>query len=141
MPLKADTVVVPFDFSEASVPAVETALEISEDPSKVHVIHVLAPLTASEPGVVWGTINDEARKKHALDAMRERLTDVMFSQLQLQVEIGDPGHVVADYAERVDADLIVTPSHGRRGWSRLLIGSVAERILRLAPCPVLVLRQ
>ena len=62
--------------------------------------------------------------------------DVIF-----QVQFGDPGHGITDYAEEVGADVIVMPSHGRTGLRRLLIGSVAERVLRLAHCPVLVLRK
>ena len=50
-------------------------------------------------------------------------------------------HVIVDYTERTDSDLIVLPSHGRTGVSRLLLGSVAERVCRYAHCPVLVLRR
>jgi nucleotide-binding universal stress UspA family protein len=48
--------------------------------------------------------------------------------------------MIADLAKELNANLIVMPSHGRSGVSRLLLGSVAERVLRLANCPVLVLR-
>ena len=54
---------------------------------------------------------------------------------------GDPGLLIADYAAEVHADLIVMPSHGYHGVKRLLLGSVAERVLRHANCPVLVLRR
>jgi nucleotide-binding universal stress UspA family protein len=54
---------------------------------------------------------------------------------------GDPGLIIADYADEVHADLIVIPSHGYHGVQRLLLGSVAERVLRHANCPVLVLRR
>ena len=60
--------------------------------------------------------------------------------MKIDVEIGDPGHRIADVAAKLGADLIVMPSHGRTGIERMLIGSVAERVLRLAHCPVLVLR-
>jgi nucleotide-binding universal stress UspA family protein len=48
--------------------------------------------------------------------------------------------VCVDRAEAIDAELIIVPSHGRSGFSRLLLGSVAERIVRLAKCPVLILK-
>ena len=48
---------------------------------------------------------------------------------------GDPGLIIADYADEVHADLIVMPSHGYHGVKRLLLGSVAERVLRHANCP------
>ena len=57
-----------------------------------------------------------------------------------EVLVGDPGTVCADRAASLKAELIVIPSHGRSGVSRLLLGSVTERIVRLAPCPVLVLK-
>ena len=57
-----------------------------------------------------------------------------------EVLVGDPGTVCADRAESLKADLIVLPSHGRSGISRLLLGSVTERIVRLATRPVLVLK-
>ena len=52
----------------------------------------------------------------------------------------EQGHTICDFARDHDADLIVISSHGRTGISRLVIGSVAERIVRYAPCPLLVLR-
>jgi nucleotide-binding universal stress UspA family protein len=55
--------------------------------------------------------------------------------------IGDLAREIADFAQSCHADLIVLPSHGRTGISRLLIGFVAERVVRRARCPVLVLRQ
>ena len=54
--------------------------------------------------------------------------------------IGDPGSEITKLAKEVGAHLIIMPSHGRTGISRLLLGSVAERVLRLSHCPVLVLR-
>ena len=81
------------------------------------------------------------RLLHAAYVVRERLADAKYSGVQIDVEIGDPGQCIVDFAESVQADLIVTPSHGRTGVKRLLIGSVAERVVRLAHCPVLVLRK
>ena len=57
------------------------------------------------------------------------------------VLLGEPAHGITDYAQEKGAQLIVVPSHGRTGLTRLLIGSVAERVVRLAHCPVLVLRK
>ena len=54
--------------------------------------------------------------------------------------LGDPGHQIAEFAKEAGAGLIVMPSHGRTGLTHLLIGSVAERVVRFAHCPVLVLR-
>ena len=134
-------VVVPIDFSDDSLSAVDTALELVAGPSQIHVIHVLPMLTVAEPGVVWEPVDDESRRSHAEDALRQRLSDERYRGIKIEVTIGDPGHEIADYAQEQQADLVIMPSHGRTGIRRLLIGSVAERVVRLAHCPVLVLKQ
>ena len=70
----------------------------------------------------------------------QRLATEGQDSVSTDVVIGDPGHEITTLAERAGADLIVLNSHGRTGLKRLLIGSVAERVIRLAHCPVLVLR-
>jgi len=132
-------VVVPIDFSEASIGALSTAKELVEDLSRLHVIHVIPPLSATDPGVIWGEIDESSRRDHADEAIRQRLGH-RYAKAHVCVAIGDPGHEIADYAESVGADLIVMPSHGRTGARRVLLGSVAERVVRFAPCPVLVLK-
>jgi nucleotide-binding universal stress UspA family protein len=139
--LPKNNVVVPIDFSDNSLAAVDTALELVAAASQVHVIHVLPMLTVADPGVVWEPVDDESRRSHAEDALRQRLADEKYRGVKVEVTIGDPGHEVADYAQQQHAELIVMPSHGRTGIRRLLIGSVAERVVRLAHCPVLVLKQ
>jgi nucleotide-binding universal stress UspA family protein len=57
------------------------------------------------------------------------------------VRFGDPGHEIARYAEDVSAGLIVVSPHGKSGLERLLIGSVADRVVRLAHCPVLLMKR
>jgi nucleotide-binding universal stress UspA family protein len=133
-------VVAPVDFSGDSLVAIDAALQMVEDPSHVHVIHVLQELSPVEPGELWHTVSHESRKEHAARALRERLSDEKYARVPIEILFGDPGNEIASYAEQVNADLIVMPSHGRTGLSRLLIGSVAERVVRLAHCPVLVLR-
>lgn len=133
-------VVAPVDFSAQSFAAVDQALELVASPADLHLIHVLPVVIPADPGVVWTSIDDESRRRHARLALQERLSDAKYQGVQLQVELGDPGHEIADYAQRIGAELIVVSSHGRTGLTRLLIGSVAERVVRLAHCPVLVLK-
>jgi nucleotide-binding universal stress UspA family protein len=73
--------------------------------------------------------------------LRQRLSSSRYAGIHVTVAIGDAGHEIVALAEKVHADLLVMPSHGRTGLKRLLIGSVAERVVRLAHCPVLVLRK
>jgi nucleotide-binding universal stress UspA family protein len=133
-------VLVPFDFSAESTSAVQMALTLAETPEDVFVLHVLPEMTATEPGVVWGTIDDEHRCQHAHAELRKRLESLNATGIHAEVAIGNPGHVIAEQAEKTAAGLIIIPSHGRTGMKRLLLGSVAERVVRLAKCPVLVLK-
>jgi nucleotide-binding universal stress UspA family protein len=138
--LPKECVVVPVDFSAESFAAVDVALTMVTQPAHVHVIHVLAELVATEPGVIWEVIDEEGRRDHALEALCAKLADDRYKGIEICVEFGDPGHRVAEFAAKISADLIVLPSHGRTGLARLMIGSVAERVVRLSHCPVLVLR-
>lgn len=138
--LAGKKLLVPIDFGDESRQAVDEALAMTSAAAHVYVVHVAADLAVASPEVVWEAIADETRKRNIENLFHERFADAKYREVNFQVLFGDPGHEIADYAERLQADLIVMPSHGRTGLKRLLIGSVAERVLRLAPCPVLVLR-
>ncbi|MCA9265802.1 MAG: universal stress protein [Planctomycetales bacterium] len=134
-------IVVPYDFSDESHAAVEVALELASDASRVHVVHILPDLlSAAEPAVIWDAIDEKKRREHVLESLRERLSDLKAKDVELHVEIGSPAPHIAAVAERVGAGLIVLPSHGRTGLKRLMLGSVAEGVVRLAHCPVMVLK-
>lgn len=140
--LPKSKVIVPVDLSERCVWALDTALQMVATPANITVVHVLPEFSPLEPGEIemWQTVDMTARIRHGKTALRAWLNNEKYEEVQLEVLVGDPGHEIADYCDREKADLIVLPSHGRRGLSRLLLGSVAERIVRLAHCPVLVLR-
>lgn len=133
-------IVVPIDYSDDSRRAVDVALSINPDGAEVHVVYVAPVLNAVEPGLVWEAIADETRVEQLEKSYRERFSDAKYAGVKFHVAFGDPGHEIADYAEQIAAELIVMPSHGRTGLSRVLIGSVAERVVRLCHCPILVLR-
>jgi nucleotide-binding universal stress UspA family protein len=134
-------VIVPIDFSEESFAALEVALQIVVRPSQVTVVHVLQDLTPLEAGEVWGIVDPQTRIANATKSLRERLQDAKHLDVNIEVLLGDPAHGIANFAQEQKADMIVIPSHGRTGLTRLLIGSTAERVVRLAHCPVLVLRK
>ena len=134
-----EPIVVPFDFSDHALAAVKHAVELADDPSQIHILHVLAFMNPTEPGVVWGTIDDDSRIRHTHESLNETLGE--FAGINLHVRIGDPGSVTAQVAEELKAALVVVGSHGRTGISHFLLGSVAERVSRMAPCPVLIVKQ
>jgi nucleotide-binding universal stress UspA family protein len=133
-------VVVPFDFSEHSEVALKRALSLVCQSEQLHVLHVLPFLIPTEPGVVWATVDDAHRIQHALENLREAVEKLNVGPVELEVRLGDPGQIACDRAEELGAELIVLGSHGRTGLTRILLGSVAERVVRLAHCQVLVVK-
>jgi nucleotide-binding universal stress UspA family protein len=141
MPLiSSDRVLVPLDFSEEALKALKETLDYVGDASKLYAVHVLPRREVTEPGVVWDTLTDDARKENVTKAFQEKLGDPKYADIHFHVSIGDPSAEILDYAKTNSIQLIVMPSHGRTGLSRFFIGSVAERVVRYAHCPVLVLR-
>lgn len=138
--LRKNRVLVPIDFSEESFAALIPAREFVENTSHLYVLHVLSHLHPAEPGVMWNTLDDQTRKKHVEETLHKRFSGSEYEESQIGVAIGDPSSEIIDYAKEIDADLIVIPCHGRTGLSRFLLGSVAERVIRFAHCPVLVIR-
>lgn len=134
------TVIVPWDFSNYSREALDVALEMVDSPSKIEVVHVAAYPTAMDTGIGWGMNSEDAVAENLAQAFEEARSQAGFPDLKFTTSFGDAGSQIADIAEDRGAGLIIISSHGRTGISRLLLGSVAERVVRLAPCPVLVLR-
>jgi nucleotide-binding universal stress UspA family protein len=132
-------VLVPIDFSESSFDALDTALEMVADPSHVYAVHVMPAL--NDPAAIWNLMDIDERRALAERKLKERLVADNHPQVVSVVRTGDAGEAITEYAADIHAELIVLPSHQRRGLNRLLMGSVAERVARLAPCPVLILRR
>ena len=139
--LPKKTVVVPVDFSMASADALKTALQLVAQPQNLHVIHVTEPPVAFIDLGGWAAANTVSQLKPAGEELARFLCERGAAEVTQVVREGDPGLLIADYADECHADLIVMPSHGYHGVKRLLLGSVAERVLRHAKCPILLLRR
>ena len=141
--LPAADILVPVDLSDASLGALEQAAELVRSPNGLHLLSVLPELSSMEPGVSWGTVNDSTRIASMEKALRAELSkrDLDAGHVHVVIAPGNPGWVIAREAESMAVDLIVVASHGRTGWKRLALGSVAERVVRLASCPVMVIRR
>ncbi|MBE9078216.1 universal stress protein [Romeria aff. gracilis LEGE 07310] len=135
-----DRVLVPIDFSEASLLALKEALAFVESNANLHALNVISRREATEPGVVWDTLDDETRKQNVEKALHERLAGTDHEGMQFTVAIGDPSAEIIDYAKTHQIQLIVMPSRGRTGLERFFLGSVTDRVIRFAHCPVLVIR-
>jgi nucleotide-binding universal stress UspA family protein len=134
------TTVVPVDFSEASLRAVDVARDLVDDASQLHIVHVLPSITAAEPGLLWNVLDEATARDQAYAELEKRFSDARFAGANLVVAFGSASDEIVELARAKKAELIVMPSHGRTGLARLMIGSVAELVTRSAPCPVLILR-
>ncbi len=157
MTAPAYVIVVALDFSDEGERALERAIEIAQSRPgvRVHVVTVVAGdgLGKLEFGAFGKSISVQ-KERADLDehvdgilARSRRPEWVEKSQepvnvpLTRHVLVGSPVDEICGLAKKFDADIIVVGTHGRRGVSRLLLGSVAEGVLRSALCPVLVVRQ
>jgi nucleotide-binding universal stress UspA family protein len=138
--LPKKTVIVPIDFSDESFEALRLGAEFVGERGTLHAVHVLPELSPMEPGVIWHTVDDQSRSRHAQEAIEKRIDETGVKGVSITVGFGDPAREITHFAEKMKADLIVLPSKGRGGALRVLLGSVAERVIHLAHCPVLVLK-
>ena len=135
-------VICPVDFSESSVRALAYATALARwYDAHLTVLHVVPTF---EPMQVRGDLGDPVRvvtpmpREQVLAEMSRSLNLAAVSPRATPIaEAGDPQVTIIDQAISTKADLIVMGTHGRRGFKRLLLGSVTEAILREAPCPVL----
>ena len=137
-------ILVPTDFSEASFSVLGTAIRLAQTfRAAVHVLHVHIDPTFTVP------LDDLATAPMDLDGAREVITERLDRMAEQVKQAGvacttasvsgrTPMEIV-DHARQVGAGLIVVGSHHRHGIDRVLLGSVAEKVVQHAPCPMLVL--
>jgi universal stress protein A len=132
------SILVPVDFDDSSKAALELARQLAEvGQATLHLLHVVAILLA--PGEAASSI---VTREDDVKAALEKLAKEHLGLLQHQVHTrtGDTAQGIVEAARDLHADLIVMPTHGRHGLPRFFLGSVAERVVRDAPCPVLTVR-
>ncbi|MFT6146135.1 MAG: nucleotide-binding universal stress UspA family protein [Myxococcota bacterium] len=132
-----ERVIVPVDLEDPTPDALGAALEIAGDPKGVHVLYVLPVLGGS----MMPRIDDAKRVGNSEKALRGWLEEQGApGTVQTHVKVGEVGHITEALCSTIDAQLVVIRSHSRTGLRRALLGSVADRITRLVPCPVLLLK-
>lgn len=138
-------ILVPVDFSEFSEHALDYAVALAAKlEAKVHLLHAVEIPVLGVPEVVtaWAAVTmDSVINEHqnALDKLadpRRKLARIG----EVMLRTGDARDLIIHACEEVNADLIVMDTHGRRGLRRTFLGSVAESVVRSAPCPVLTIR-
>ncbi|WP_458206791.1 universal stress protein [Haladaptatus sp. NG-SE-30] len=136
-----DTVVIATDGSESVTRAVTISLDLARRfDAEVHALYVVdSGEVESSPEKLREELHAalESQGEKALEAVREHADrDVVTAVCE-----GDPAAEIREYAREHDADVVATGTRGRHGENRFLIGSVAERVVRTCPTPVLTVRQ
>lgn len=134
--MNAKKVVFPTDFSNTSKAAMEFAESLVRGQGgKLYIVHVEEPPAAYGGGDLFYGLPSAT-----LEDIKRLLLSVVPSDTSVAFEHhlvhGSPADAIANFAESVNADLIVLGTHGRTGVSRMLMGSVAEAVVRHAKCPV-----
>ncbi len=134
------TILHPTDFSDSSEYARQLAVSLARDyGARMVVVHV-----AQREIVYPGLIGGPAERRPFLDEIEDRLRETFQQDFAPPAEIvvreGEPASTILHLADEVRADLIVMGTTGRSGFGRLLMGSVAEEVMRRAHCPVLTVR-
>ena len=145
--LTIKTILVPTDFSEASQAALEYAKGLAVAfGSSIHVVHVMEDLLAhawsAEVYVASMPNLREEIEKEAHERLAAMLSDDERARFSVKTVVvaGSPFLEIVRYAKTNDIDLIVIGTHGRGPIAHMLLGSVAERVVRKSPCPVLTVR-
>jgi nucleotide-binding universal stress UspA family protein len=160
MDAKPYVIVAATDYSPTGDLALDRAFQIATEKAEaeVHIVHVIQSLTALTPveGTIGAVAPDAAALSTAADQLRRHADrrlqmfresaaaqgkqGALFRRAISHLRTDAPAHEIAQLASDLEADLVVVGTHGRRGAARLLLGSVAESVVRLAPCAVLVER-
>jgi nucleotide-binding universal stress UspA family protein len=142
------TILAPSDFSAHAAQAVRYACALAERfGARLHLLHVIPDIVPAGPDPMLTPVlppeyytDMEAQSRATLDDLIEpswgKATSVTSS-----VRWGNPVEEIVEEARTAGVDLLVIATHGRTGLSHVLLGSVAERIVREAPCPVLTIRE
>jgi nucleotide-binding universal stress UspA family protein len=146
LPLKK--ILCPTDFSDPSYLAIRTGAEMAQHfGAQLNLMHIVEPLpvihTAHGP-LDYNTAEVEAEKRgfarEKLDIILERNVPADVAS-QSKIDMGDPAQGIVLAAGLENVDLIVMATHGMSGWRKFLLGSVTEKVVRNAACPVLTIRE
>jgi len=145
MTIEIRAILVPIDFSDNARAVIEWAAHLAgEQKSKLvlfHAYHLPVEFQQLEgaylPPDFWSNVKQEAEQQLASHSQKIRTHQV---EVEALVREGYPATVIIEAAESHGADLIVIGTHGHTGLKHLLLGSIAERVVQKAPCPVLTVK-
>ncbi|HWI68283.1 MAG TPA: universal stress protein [Nitrospiraceae bacterium] len=142
-PVMLERILVPVDFSDCSLDALEYAVVVAQQAkASLMLLHVLEPVSY---GLDF-TLSHMRTREHVRESWTKRLKELTSSHqhshvaMEFQLRGGLPADSILDSAQTLPCDLIVMGTHGRRGISHTISGSVAEAVLRKSHCPVIAVR-
>ena len=140
-------ILAPTDFGDCAAPAVRYAAELAEKlGAELVLLHVVPDAVLALPDAVMPTPTPVADLEALTEAGKTGLANLIAAEKlerlnpRTEVRIGSPAQEVIAAAADLDADILCIGTHGRGGIARVILGSVADMILRHAPCPVLSVR-
>lgn len=145
--LHLNKVLVPIDFSDTSKKALHYALRFAEqfgcEITLLHIVEQATPMVGAPLGIeVFPQLPDDSiAAKKELVALAARSRTNGSNSIRSMIRIGHAPNEITKAAKELDVDLIVIATHGYTSWRHLCLGSTAERVVRAAPCPVLVVRE
>ena len=132
-------ILVPLDFSDCSKKALEYAVAFAQQfGAELILLHVVEPYPAV-PEMAPYDVEDIQDGRRELEALRKQIPGTLTSSVALRK--GTPLVEIAAAAEDFGSDLIIISTHGHKGLARMFLGSTTEKIVRHAPCPVLIVRE
>jgi universal stress protein A len=139
-------ILAPTDFSEFSKQAIRCGFELAQKfGAKLSLLHVVElpafPIEGLAPSKTGATLLEDLERQASLE-LGQVLPEAAGTAVEVNrlVVVGTPYRKIVEVGEAVKANLIVMATHGRTGLSHLVMGSVAERVVRSASCPVLTIR-
>ncbi|MFN4259599.1 MAG: universal stress protein [Gemmataceae bacterium] len=140
-------ILVPTDFSKSSYNALKYAAAFADKfGAAIYLLHVVQDMALFIPDMVTVAPpvapSIDQLTAAARDAFAKMIEEQNLGHLTIHCEVreGNPHQVIVQFAKEKDLDLIVMGTHGHTGLAHLLLGSVAEKVVRTAPCPVLTVR-
>ena len=144
MKVEIRRILFPTDFSPPALQALQYAMALAERfQAELHVLHVIAPLPVTLPDATTSWTYSDSVQEIELEQTRKSLAELVGESWASQhrtilaCEVGFAVDEIVRYVKQEDIDLLVVGTHGHSGLSRLLLGSVAEKLVRIADCPVL----
>ncbi len=137
-------ILVPTDFSNCALPAVRYGAELAgKFSAELILLHVVPDTVLALPDAVMPNPTPNADLNALTDSGKQGLANLIAAEklsARAEVRIGSPAGEIVAAATDLHADLVCIATHGRNGLARVILGSVAEQVVRHAPCPVLTVR-